>query len=54
MKQFELLELVIGGCDQEDCHCEEHCEESEEEMQRRLRAAAEAAAVEVVELVEVV
>jgi hypothetical protein len=27
MKKFEVLELVIGGCDAEDCQCEHEVSE---------------------------
>lgn len=48
MKKFELLELVIGGCDSEDCHCEESSVECEESVKHRLHPAVEA--VEIVEV----
>ncbi len=51
MKKFELLELVIGGCDSEDCHCEESSVECEESVKHHLHPVVEAA--EPVELVEV-
>lgn len=35
MKDFELLEVVFGGCDTEDCACEEVEVEGEELLAKK-------------------